>query len=195
MIAPDQGLQILSLLLSYYPHPQVGVIPIRWPQFLSQSRVDAFFEQFQQKGPELISSSVTWLSRLQSLPERQRIGFLTKVLQQEVARALGRPANQLPDSQLGFFDMGMDSLMAVELKNRLDIQVGVSISSTAIFEHPNIAALAKHLMEDVLHSRIISLSEAIAENPPPKDPREYAAFDDPIAQELAALERLLNQRL
>ena len=65
---------------------------------------------------------------------------------------LGRSANQLPDPQLGFFDMGMDSLMAVELKNRLDTQLGTTVSSTVIFEHPTIAALAKHLAAEVLQT-------------------------------------------
>ena len=65
---------------------------------------------------------------------------------------LGRSANQLPDPQLGFFDLGMDSLMAVELKNRLDTQLGTAVSSTVIFEHPTIAALAKHLAEEVLQT-------------------------------------------
>ena len=232
-IAPDQGLQILSHLLYHHIHPQVGVIPIRWPKFLGQSRRDAFFEQFQQEVPQVSSSTAGWLTRLQALPERHRLGFLTTALQQEVAKVLGRSTNQLPDPQLGFFDMGMDSLMAVELKNSLDVQLGVSVSSTVMFEHPTIATLARHLTKDVLPSRLSQQqgSESIAsstftnaklhnlattkpsESSPliPKEPNSDSPSalkdlggqpqplsastpDDPIAKELAALERLLNQQ-
>ncbi|MEB3360479.1 MAG: SDR family NAD(P)-dependent oxidoreductase [Synechococcales bacterium] len=190
-IAPAEGLHILSQVLAQPTQPQLGVIPIRWPQFLSQGRTDAFFERFQQSAPS-VGPAPDWRSRLQTLPERQRLPFLTTALQQEVAKVLGRPAHQLPDPQLGFFDMGMDSLMAIELKNRLDTQLGTPVSSTVIFEHPTIAALAKHLAAAVLQSPHPDSP------PPPEEPerqRPPEQPDDPIAQELFALERLLNQPL
>ncbi|MDB9527375.1 SDR family NAD(P)-dependent oxidoreductase [Oscillatoria sp. CS-180] len=215
-IAPDQGLHILSQLLAHPSEAQVGVIPIRWSQFLSRAGADdPFFEPFQQSVP--VASTANWRSRLQDLPERQRLNFLTTALQQEVAQVLGRSTNQLPDPQLGFFDMGMDSLMAVELKNRLDTQLGTSVSSTVIFEHPTIAALAQHLAESELlsppnvpeprpetDSKLRELREqrqatSMASPPPtPLPPLEVLdsnppnSPDDPIAEELAALERLLN---
>jgi acyl carrier protein/NAD(P)-dependent dehydrogenase (short-subunit alcohol dehydrogenase family) len=232
-IAPDQGLHILSQLLTHASEAQVGVIPIRWPQFLSQGSQDTFFERFRQAAPVAqATTEANWRSRLQALPERQRLSFLTTALQQEVAQVLGRSANQLPESQLGFFDMGMDSLMAVELKNRLETQLGTSVSSTVIFEHPNIAALAKHLAEEVLQTppepaaspdlpadkeTHPSPGTAAREAPPApnfggagdvkppdigelrgpsREPEPESAPDspeDPIAEELAALERLLNQ--
>jgi len=234
-IAPDQGLHILSQLLAHPNEAQVGVIPIRWPQFLGQGWTDAFFERFQSSASAVsgtADSSAGWQARLRTLPERQRLNFLTTALQQEVARVLGRSVNQLPDPQLGFFDMGMDSLMAVELKNRLDTQLGTTVSSTVIFEHPTIAALAKHLAAEVLQSPPpepasfpdLAADQEIHQTPgkvarevspapnaggsgdakPPGvggfrgssgEPEPESAPDspeDPIAEELAALERLLN---
>jgi aryl carrier-like protein len=260
-IAPDQGLQVLSQLLTHSSEAQVGVIPIRWPQFLSQGWTDTFFERFQPLAPAasaIADAPVGWQARLLNLPERQRLTFLTTALQQEVAKVLGRSASQLPDPQLGFFDMGMDSLMAVELKNRLDTQLGTTVSSTVIFEHPTIAALAKYLAEEVPQNQSpeTASSPDLAANdeiqrtpgtaaregppasnfgeagfgsenspkyspnghprkgdlgsqqqvgakdspspppPPSREPEPESAPDspeDPIAEELAALERLLNQ--
>ncbi|MEO0408852.1 MAG: SDR family NAD(P)-dependent oxidoreductase, partial [Cyanobacteria bacterium P01_A01_bin.135] len=220
-IAPDRGLEIFSRLLANPTHTQVGVIPIRWSQFLQQGRADvstdAFFERFVTQAtsdaaaPDAATDPAldpakpaAWRSQLEELPERQRLGFLTTTLQQEVARVLGRSATQLPDPHLGFFDMGLDSLMAVELKNRLDTQLGLSVSSTAIFEHPNIAALAAHLralMQDeppapkpALKSPDPKSEPAPAQpDPPPDQSPKNPPADDPIAQELAALESLLNQ--
>jgi len=233
-ITPDQGLHILSQLLAHPSEPQVGVIPIRWPQFLNQGWTDTFFERFQSSVPAASATDAPsgWQARLLNLSERQRLTFLTTALQQEVAKVLGRSTNQLPDPQLGFFDMGMDSLMAVELKNRLDTQLGTTVSSTVIFEYPTIATLAKHLAEEVLQSPPETASSSdlatdkeiqrtpgkVARAGPPapnsgeagdaKSPgiREFrgssrepepdsapASPEDPIAEELAALERLLNQ--
>jgi hypothetical protein len=44
----------------------------------------------------------------------------------------------------------MDSLMAVELKNRLEATLGVTLPSTLAYEHPNIAGLAEFICGEVL---------------------------------------------
>lgn len=53
--------------------------------------------------------------------------------------------------------MGMDSLMAVELRNRLVAQLGCSLVSTITFECPNIASLARRLLDDILSPESTSL--------------------------------------
>jgi len=44
----------------------------------------------------------------------------------------------------------MDSLMTIELKNRLQSSVGKTLSSTIVFDHPTVAALAEYLERNVL---------------------------------------------
>jgi hypothetical protein len=44
----------------------------------------------------------------------------------------------------------MDSLMTIELKNRLQVGVGKTLSSTIVFDHPTVAALAEYLEQHVL---------------------------------------------
>ena len=218
-ITPDQGIQIFSQLLAQPSEAQVGVVPIRWAQLLSQGWSDAFFERFQPSTP-VVQPTADWRNRLENLPPQQRLSFLTTALQQEVAQVLGRAASQLPDPQLGFFDLGLDSLMAVELKNRLEGQLGTTVSSTAIFEHPTIAALAQHLAAVVLPEPLLPPSRGEPElprrselasgktrrpvsasdsSPPPatsvkpEPSGATAAPPDLVAEELTALERLLNQ--
>jgi amino acid adenylation domain-containing protein len=52
----------------------------------------------------------------------------------------------LIDPRQGFFDLGLDSLRAVELMERLQTWLGRSLSATLIFDYPNIEALAVHLV-------------------------------------------------
>ena len=56
-----------------------------------------------------------------------------------------------PDSSVGFFDLGMDSLMAVELRNRLNRAFAgdYTASNTVVFDYPDIASLARHLVEEL----------------------------------------------
>ncbi|MCB1290721.1 type I polyketide synthase [Mycolicibacterium sp.] len=89
------------------------------------------------------------LRQLQEIPEAQQAGFVTEFLQREVQGFL-RLA-QPPAATSRFLDLGTDSLMAVELRNRLFSQFGgkFDISPTAVFDYPTIGELAVHLVSQL----------------------------------------------
>ena len=86
------------------------------------------------------------LRQLQEIPVAQRAGFVTEFLQREVQNFL-RLA-QPPAASSGFLDLGTDSLMAIELRNRLHSQFGgaFTINATAVFDYPTIEGLAEYLV-------------------------------------------------
>ena len=96
------------------------------------------------------------LKQVQEVPEAQRAKFLTEYLQGEVQSFL-RLA-QPPAATSGFLDLGTDSLMAVELRNRLYGQFGgaFTISATAVFDYPTIKSLAEHLASQLPGSGLAS---------------------------------------
>ena len=85
------------------------------------------------------------LKQLQEIPVGQRAGFITEFLQREVQGFL-RLA-QPPAATSRFLDLGTDSLMAVELRNRLHSQFGgaFTINATAVFDYPTIGGLGEYL--------------------------------------------------
>jgi NAD(P)-dependent dehydrogenase (short-subunit alcohol dehydrogenase family)/acyl carrier protein len=85
------------------------------------------------------------LRRLQDIPVAQRASFVTEFLQREVQGFL-RLA-QPPAATSRFLDLGTDSLMAVELRNRLHSQFGgaFTINATAVFDYPTIGGLGDYL--------------------------------------------------
>ncbi|MGE3806182.1 MAG: SDR family NAD(P)-dependent oxidoreductase, partial [Gemmataceae bacterium] len=94
-------------------------------------------------------------------------------VQQQVARVLGLPAGQLPDLKKGFFELGMDSLMAVELRNRLQKELGTPLHATLVFDYPNVEALANYLVDWLQES-----SPEVVQQPAPS-PGPFAR--EPIA--------------
>ena len=85
------------------------------------------------------------LRKLHEAPEAERGRFLTEHLQQELQRFLRLAQPPAPTSR--FLELGMDSLMAVEFRNRLLGQFGsgFTITATAVFDHPTIGSLAEYL--------------------------------------------------
>jgi hypothetical protein len=100
------------------------------------------------------------------VPESNRAKTLLALLQEEVRAVLKAPVAPGPDE--GFFDLGMDSLMAVELGNRLQALLGGSgrVAPTVAFDHPTARRLANHLLGDILAPR------AKAPRPAPAAARE-----------------------
>ena len=89
------------------------------------------------------------LRQLQEIPVAQRAGFVTEFLQREVQNFL-RLA-QPPAASSRFLDLGTDSLMAIELRNRLHSQFGgaFTINATAVFDYPTIGSLAEYLVDQM----------------------------------------------
>src|SRR5690606_12130637 len=64
-------------------------------------------------------------------------------------RAVLRLTTGSLDSERGFFEVGLDSLMSVELKTRLEKRFGTRLPATLTFNYPTVAAVAEYL-----HGRI-----------------------------------------
>ena len=78
-----------------------------------------------------------------------------------VADLLNIGVNEV-DAQKGFFDHGMDSVMAAELRARIESECGVRIRSTAAFDHPSVDALAEHVLTLLAPATSVSTSAARA---------------------------------
>ncbi len=65
-----------------------------------------------------------------------------------LADVLGFDAPELIDPLTGFADLGLTSLLAVELARRLGALLGREVPVTALFDHPNLATLASYLAGD-----------------------------------------------
>ena len=82
---------------------------------------------------------------LNNLSPIERRSHLLGHVRKVVADLLGFAEADLSDSRTGFFQMGMDSIMAVELQKRLEIDLRCTLTPTVSFEHPTIDTLTDHL--------------------------------------------------
>ena len=113
------------------------------------------------------------VTQVRRAPAVDREGLMVSTLQRELQEVLRLPSP--PDPAIGFFDLGMDSLMAVEFRNRITRALAgeCTVSSTVVFDHSHLNALARHLL-----SRIDALVEAPVQ---PKIPGTKLTGEDRIA--------------
>ncbi|MEO0975043.1 MAG: acyl carrier protein, partial [Pseudomonadota bacterium] len=87
-------------------------------------------------GPTLNLANLDPLARKVALDEHLRAEI-------SVVLGLGSEEQVQPRSRL--MDLGMDSLMAVELRARLQRSLGVALQTTLLFDHPTVEALVEYL--------------------------------------------------
>ena len=188
-ITPQQGLKAFDRLVR--EDSTGGVVLARdWV---------AFGESLESRPPFLVevlsdgaddgadeASDEDLLSRLRAAPAATREDVLASFLQAEVKAVLRLPTAPAPT--VGFFDLGMDSLMAVELRNRLNraLAGAYTASNTVVFDYPDIAALAAHLAGEL--AEVVGADAPAPQPAPALDPapgpaarREGAGSADAIA--------------
>ncbi|WP_435840095.1 type I polyketide synthase, partial [Streptomyces chilikensis] len=86
--------------------------------------------------------------RLLAVGQEQRAALVLETVRTEVAAVLGHASAQAVPAHRAFTELGFDSLTAVELRNRLNTVTGLRLPATLVFDHPNPAALAEHIVSE-----------------------------------------------
>ncbi len=94
--------------------------------------------------------TTTFRTSLTGLPESEQDRIVLDLVRGEAANVLGHTTAEPVKPKRGFTELGFDSLMAVELRNRLIKATGLPLPTTVIFDFPTSVALAKHLRAELV---------------------------------------------
>ena len=182
-IGPEEGMAAMEALLASRL-VQVGVLPVDWSRYLggTTDRAPALLAQLasavvRPTQPARAAPSLT--------PER-----VEEALVAEIRRVLdlGEDVRIDPGEPLERF--GLDSLMAVELRNRIGQMLGANLPATILFDYPSIDALADYIRAEVLlEPQEPQVPQVLGEQPAVAAP-ETPAGGDKIAAILAAIDAL-----
>ncbi len=151
LLNPAKSLKALGQLLAQSA-AQVGILAIDWPRFSAQLPPGVslpVLERFQSATDEHEGDRLQGLKQLKQVPATERRHHLMAHIQAEIADVLGysSPEEIVLDQPLA--DLGVDSLMAVELANQLEYNLGPTIPASFLFEHPTLEGLVEYLIEQM----------------------------------------------
>ncbi|HEX6352600.1 type I polyketide synthase [Actinophytocola sp.] len=170
-----EGLELFDAALST---PEPALVPVKLDLDAFRRDPDAMPDVLRGLVPVRRAAAAdagraeSLVDRLVRLPAAERMTGLTDMLRGHVAAVLGHGSADLVDAERAFKDLGFDSMLAVELRNRLATVTGLRLPSTLVFDYPTIADLAEYLFQTLLGD----LEEAVEVAAP-----TIAVSDEPIA--------------
>jgi len=149
-MTPAQVLESLELVMSG-SGVEVGIVPIDWSVWQERTEKWSFLADWKE-----ITSSTTqeskldFLQQLEAATVSEKRELLVSLVRTQVAKVLGMSNVESIGLDKGFFDLGMDSLTSVELRNKLQTILGCSIPSTLAFDYPTVGKLVDYLTQDLI---------------------------------------------
>jgi acyl transferase domain-containing protein len=177
---------------------QVGVLSVDWDRYARYrgAQLDFFADLPRPASPvePAVAATPFLPDLLRDAPEERRRALILQHVRREALTVLGVPPSHTLDDEQGLRDAGLDSLMALELKNRLQAATGLTLPTTLAFDYPTTSALTDFV------AGLLGVTTPVVEEIRPSHPSadrstadlESISEDEAaalLAEELAALQR------
>ena len=154
-LTPDEGLALLEELIAG-GDVQAGAMAADWAQ-MNQQRAAAQLTSFLAdvlpsaaavEAPPVAqgAGTLSLRARLAANPPGRHRAVVAAFVRDAARRILGLPETATLDDRMPLGELGLDSLLAVELRNALGKETGTGLPATLLFDFPTVEALAEYLV-------------------------------------------------
>ncbi len=154
-ISPEQALKTLGALLMV-KQTNITVAQIDWKRWTEthQTGKSPRFSLVVDLGDESDDSSPAvegfkFLEELSDISPEKRNDLLVLQIQCLVADVLGISNPDQIDTNEGLFEIGLDSMLASELRNNIQNGFGCTLSQTVLFKYPTIGKFSDYLLSEL----------------------------------------------
>jgi acyl transferase domain-containing protein/acyl carrier protein len=147
-LAPDAACAALTVRAAG-PEAVLVACDVQWDRFaavMSARRPRALYRSLTRAAPAPEMATAPERDAVLILPELARPAAVGKRIAAAVGRILGHDGEDSIRDDDGFFELGMDSMMAVDLLADLTAIYGVPMQVVDIFDHPTVAGLAAYVV-------------------------------------------------
>jgi len=148
-LGDQEGLELIDLARQM---DRPLLLPVRFDQGVLRARAR------DNMLPAILSSLVRVPSRGRGRPAGNRLASLKaedrgqavlELVREHLASALGYNSPEALDMELTFFELGIDSLVAAEFRNRINSAAGIRLPATALFEIPTPLDLVAYVRAEI----------------------------------------------
>jgi surfactin synthase thioesterase subunit/NAD(P)-dependent dehydrogenase (short-subunit alcohol dehydrogenase family)/acyl carrier protein len=175
MISPDEGEALFSQALTH-PEPNLIVAPLDLELATRTLGAinPALWSRLLPSPSRASPKGVPLAEPLGELPPAERAAAVARIVQTEVARVLSLPGPAAVPLERALKDLGLDSLMMLELRRSLMKRTGVTLPTALALEKPTPGAIARQLLSE-LEARVVPDPSAPHTN---GSPRQSTSLED-----------------
>jgi acyl carrier protein len=154
---PDLAIAALAQAVAHDTAPVV-VADVDWPRFLTAFRSIGPAQLLQEipetkrgRAEENTASEKTasLKRRLASATGPEHLAIVHDFVRTHALAVLGLGPDEQVDPERSLLELGADSMMAVQLRGRLNDGAGVRLPPTVLFDHPTLSALTHRLRDEI----------------------------------------------
>ena len=157
-LATETGIRALELALTHSSEAQLAIADVDWPQafsFLAGGGIPSVYAGLRLSPPTPASAipatvhdikETSLLQSLESLPQQDRRRLLSEAITDMVSKVLSLPASQKINFDQPLDELGLDSILAVELKTEISRRTEIPLPAGLLFDYPTLASLTGHIM-------------------------------------------------
>lgn len=193
LLRPELALSTLSRLMASR-ESRVTVVDVDWTRLKNLYEVHGrqpLFDNFGgQTTPVVGIAHAPLVNELRAMAPSERFERLARPVQSLVADVLRLDGDQVVEREVGFFDMGVDSLMAVQIHDRIQRLVGRELPPSLCFDYPTIVAMVEHLLQQLFPESETDESDSrilTDVRPVPRPPIDECRVEELLDEQIAAL--------
>jgi acyl carrier protein len=161
---PDDAFAALEMAL-FTRESRLAIAPVDWPKYLSQipAGQQSFYSEILREKETGAQQDVhragsadgsarapeSRLAAVLAVPAAARKPAVRQLAEDVVRRTLDLRSSEEIDPDEAFSDLGMDSLLAVELRNNLSALIEQRLPSTLVFDYPTLQKLARFIEQEL----------------------------------------------
>jgi NADPH:quinone reductase-like Zn-dependent oxidoreductase/SAM-dependent methyltransferase len=199
---PDEALAAFERAMAG-DEAQIAILPVDWGSLMARrsaaGRLPSLLRGLQPATGGVARVAAPGptadglLARLEAAAPARRRQLLAEHVAGRVVRVLGLDPSHPIDPLRPLKEMGIDSLMAVELRNGLkaDLRLDGGLPATLAFDHPTVEAIAAYLAQEALHLSTSDPDDAPASAEAPEAESMLSRLEQLSDDEV---DRLLHER-
>ena len=129
------------------------VLPVDWPRYLNGRPTPAFLSELavapKTAAPVAAAAKADLLTQLADLPAGRRRPTIAAFVREVALTSLGLDTSRAIDPRTPLGELGLDSLLAVELRNTMGSALGRTFPATLLFDYPTIDALTDFVLAEL----------------------------------------------